>query len=326
MVSVPVEARAFDRLKARLAGHKGWLELCRLQRAMIAAGDPLAGALLAGAGWMQLPAIAAAMTGVLLMHAGAWALDDWHSLKLDRTERPERPIPSGQVNRWSALGAGVFMVLLGYFVVTLPGTLVGQAGVILFALILIHQFMLREIPLGLPLPALARAAGFWIGTLVPASVHALAPDALALLGLLTLGTHALGIAVLDQRYIRRRTLPCLVIAGTCFVLSWAALVGARIVWPSWLSHPSAAVGIGVLLAIVGSRWILAFRRPDERAVHALLWPALIGSLVLEATLVAFVHGWPRAIPIVLWLALAGLVQRQCARPAASPLSTKVNVP
>ncbi len=91
---------------------KPWLQLIRLPNVFTAAADSLAGCLLATGSLVEparwLPLTAASM----VLYASGTALNDVFDLEIDKIERPNRPLPSGQVARRTAAwlaGVGLFL-------------------------------------------------------------------------------------------------------------------------------------------------------------------------------------------------------------------------
>src|SRR5271163_708207 len=89
-----------------------WLQLIRLPNVVTAAADSLAGWLLATGSFAEpmrwLPLIAASM----VLYASGTALNDVFDSEIDRAERPNRPIPSGQISRLTTAwlgGLGLFL-------------------------------------------------------------------------------------------------------------------------------------------------------------------------------------------------------------------------
>lgn len=94
-------------------GSKGaaWMELFRFPLALTVAGDLLAGAAAAGSGpgpWL-LPAFA----GSACIFLGGVVLNDVVDLPEDRKHRPGRPLPSGRVGPYKAMGAGLGLLVAG---------------------------------------------------------------------------------------------------------------------------------------------------------------------------------------------------------------------
>src|SRR5690242_2306567 len=92
---------------------KPYLQLVRLPNVFTAAADSLAGWLLVRGTFETpgrwLPLLAASMA----IYAAGIALNDVFDLATDLKERPDRPLPSGQVSRSFAVSLGAILLLLG---------------------------------------------------------------------------------------------------------------------------------------------------------------------------------------------------------------------
>jgi 4-hydroxybenzoate polyprenyltransferase len=96
--------------------HTPWLKLLRLPNLLTVPGDPVAGFLLAAAGASQQPkplALFAAAGASLCLYAFGLIVNDLLDAETDMRERPERPIPSGEISAPQARMAAVAMALSG---------------------------------------------------------------------------------------------------------------------------------------------------------------------------------------------------------------------
>ena len=106
---------------------KSYLQLVRLPNVLTAAADSLAGWLLvtgtlaAPSRW--LPLVLASMA----TYAGGIALNDVFDFEIDRRERPNRPLPSGRIDRKFAARIGWGLLLAGPLLATLSGSLASFA-------------------------------------------------------------------------------------------------------------------------------------------------------------------------------------------------------
>ena len=92
------------------------LRLTRPANLVTAVADVLAG--MAIAGYLNLPGAAPAPVGWLCLstvglYGGGVVFNDVFDADLDAIERPERPIPSGQVSRMAAAILGIMLLLIG---------------------------------------------------------------------------------------------------------------------------------------------------------------------------------------------------------------------
>jgi len=155
------------------------LRLVRIPNLLSVPGDPLAGACLAAAaasghlstgafqlgGLPAISVIAAALASVAA-YAGGMVDNDLVDLERDRGERPERPLPSGQVGLRAAGRLRVLLLLLPYalgLAVTLP-PLWFAAQLALLVAILAYNRVKEQVPLaGFLLMGLCRGLSLLTG-------------------------------------------------------------------------------------------------------------------------------------------------------------------
>ena len=113
---------------------KPWLQLVRLPNVVTAAADSLAGWLLATGSfgdpgrWLPLAASS------IVLYASGTALNDVFDIEIDRAERPNRPLPSGQVSRRAAAWLGGLGLVVGPSLAFMSGT--AASGIVATALAL----------------------------------------------------------------------------------------------------------------------------------------------------------------------------------------------
>ena len=108
---------------------RGYLELLRPPNVVTAIADVLAGYAVAGQGQIgRLPWLLGATT---CLYAGGVVLNDYFDRRIDATERPERPIPSGRVPAGRAAALGGSLLAAG---IVLALTATAAAGAVAIAL------------------------------------------------------------------------------------------------------------------------------------------------------------------------------------------------
>jgi 4-hydroxybenzoate polyprenyltransferase len=73
---------------------------------------------------------------------GGMVLNDWYDLKIDRVERPSRPLPSGQISVTVAGWLGFMLLAIGVavvLVVSLPNEIVTLSGIMIPVWILFYE-------------------------------------------------------------------------------------------------------------------------------------------------------------------------------------------
>src|SRR5438128_2563249 len=99
-----------------------YLQLIRLPNVVTAAADSLAGWLLV-TGSVDLPGRWLPLTAAsMVLYAAGTALNDVFDFEIDRTERPNRPLPSGRVSRTTAAWLGGVGLAIGPALAAMSGS------------------------------------------------------------------------------------------------------------------------------------------------------------------------------------------------------------
>jgi 4-hydroxybenzoate polyprenyltransferase len=117
---------------------RAWLALARVSNTPTVVSNVIAGAVLASApasfGDLALPAVALAA-----FYTAGMMLNDVLDERVDRTQRPERPLPSGEVSARAALGAVVALFAGGAVLLLATSLRSFLAGLGLIALIVLYD-------------------------------------------------------------------------------------------------------------------------------------------------------------------------------------------
>ena len=132
---------------------KAYAQLARPANLPTAAADILAGSAIAGTFIMDGqgkigefhmgPLLLLVMSSVFLYASGV-ILNDVFDFKLDRIERPERPIPSGRITLRSATVYGAILLLIGVFMAFLVNNLSGILAFFLVLSILLYDALAKS--------------------------------------------------------------------------------------------------------------------------------------------------------------------------------------
>ncbi|MEI6645956.1 MAG: UbiA family prenyltransferase [bacterium] len=127
-----------------------WFRLFRLPNLLTAPGDPLAGFVLASAGKIeqsQLVLLLSAMGTSLFLYLFGLAVNDIVDVEVDRAERPERPLPAGEITLTQARMAAIAAVLSGLNVALFSGKPALIIATLLAAAILFYNAKLKYTPI-----------------------------------------------------------------------------------------------------------------------------------------------------------------------------------
>jgi 4-hydroxybenzoate polyprenyltransferase len=144
-----------------------WFRLLRLPNLLTVPGDPVAGFLLASAGATPPPqplALAAAAGAALCLYLFGLILNDLMDLETDQRERPERPLPAGEITVPQARMAAIAMALSGLNLALAAGRPALFVAAALAALIVAYDAALKRVRVaGLVAMGLCRGLSLLLG-------------------------------------------------------------------------------------------------------------------------------------------------------------------
>jgi hypothetical protein len=268
--------------------------LLRLPAVLTVPGDTLAGA--AAAGWPLGRRTAALPLASALLYTGGMALNDWADRDLDAVERPERPIPSGEVSPGQALALGAGLLAAGVGVAALAGGRDAvRVALPLAATVWAYDVVLKPTRLGPVAMAAARGLDVLLGA---AGARRAWPPALAV------AAHALATTALSRGEVTGSAGPAPRAAlGTTLAL--AAAVGAD---PR--RAPATLALAGTYVAAVARPQLAAVRNPDAAHVRRAVGASVLGTVPLQAALLARGRNVRLAAAVALLAPLARAASRR----------------
>jgi len=286
-----------------------WAELVRLPNLFTAMADPLAGALIVGVGWAATPRVLLLMLASALFYAGGIVLNDWHDYKKDCVERPERPLPSRRIGRFTALLAAIALLAGGFLVATLAGPVAAQVAALLFAAIVSYDVLLKEIPIAPAVMGICRALNLLLGmALVPAAESVGWGVRFTLAGLLWL--YVTGITTFAQKEFDPKDKTLLVVGGCMSAVAVFGLLGAGILAEATFPHVEGLVWLVLLAAVVGNRMASALLITDPAHVQQAVRMGVLGIIALDAAMVGYRAGIWASLPVILLIVPTILLGRK----------------
>jgi hypothetical protein len=241
-----------------MSSASAWLRLARISNTPTVVSNAVAGAVLAstaaGAGSVAL--VAGAMA---LFYTAGMILNDLLDYEVDLRERPERPLPSGQVSRGAALVVVVALFVAGETLLVIEGLKPFLAGLGLVALIVLYDAWHKGNPLSPVLMGACRALVYFVAALavageVPLEVSTAAAVLLLYIVGLTQVAKAEGGSLLAAWPIAA------VLAAIGYWVGWVDSVwfalllvtfAAWVVRALWLVRGPRRIGAGVVSLIAG---------------------------------------------------------------------------
>ncbi|MGH3871641.1 MAG: SCO3242 family prenyltransferase [Pseudonocardiaceae bacterium] len=250
--------------------------LVRAPAALTALGDTLAGAAAAGRP-LRGRRLALPVASVALYWAGM-ALNDYADRAVDAHERPERPIPSGQVSPGQALAVAGGLTVGGLALAAAGGgrDALRVAGP-LAAMIWAYDCRLKHTPAGPVAMAACRGLDVLLGAGWRARRRALPAAGV-------LAVHTLGVTTLSRGEVHGGSAAGGTVAAACSAVAGvAALLGpAR----SRRHRAAAALAAAAFTALVVPLQLVAAQQPTAAAVRAATVAGIHGMVVLQCALTA----------------------------------------
>jgi len=258
-----------------------WLQLARVSNAPTVVSNTVAGAMLAStaADAATVAVVAVAMT---LFYTAGMILNDVLDIEIDRVQRPERPLPSGQVSRTAALIATAALFAVGEALLATTGLAPFLAGLGLVALIVLYDAWHKGNAVSPVLMGGCRALVYVVAALaVGASVATGVWTAAAVLLLYIVGLTQ--VAKAEN-------------GGLLAAWPLAAVLAAVGYWVIWLeSVPFALLLVGFAAWVCRALWLVRGRRQVGAGVVSLI----AGVSLFDALAVASVGGSLIAVAVCL---------------------------
>ena len=259
----------------------------------------LAATVLAGGAW-QSARTALVLLAMSLFYVGGMYLNDYFDRTIDARERPERPIPAGDISAGAVAAAGFGMLCAGIVLLAATGIVAAVTGLLLAALIVAYNLFHKGVALSPVTMGLCRAFVYFGAA---AAVAGGVSWPVALVGFaLTAYVAGLTYAARQESLDRVGNLWPLVLLCAPMVLAPLALQ----------PDPWA---IAVYLALVGwtayAVYLLA-RRPMPGAVPRAVGALIAGISLVDATFLAGIGAIMPALVAVAGFAATMLLQRSIA--------------
>jgi 4-hydroxybenzoate polyprenyltransferase len=256
------------------------LQLLRPANVVTAVADILAGYAIAGAGQRSTLFWLAAASACL--YAGGVVLNDVFDREIDRKERPERPIPSGQVTVGLAAALGAALLAAGVVLAALVNPTAALVAGLTALAVLLYDGWTKRFPLVGPVNmGLCRGLNLLLGiAAVPAAL-----EQAWMLGFLPV-LYITGVTALSRGEVHggRRGVAAFALISLTVVLS--AAFGLAGVARSWAGLAlTAALGWRVLPPFAA-----AYRSPDAGHIRAAIRTGVLSLVILDAAIGATYRG------------------------------------
>ena len=259
---------------------RAWARLLRLPNLLTVPGDPLAGFLLVTQGYDSLlPGLWAAVASVCFYAAGL-IVNDLCDIETDRRERPERPLPSGQIRPLAAVVAALVLLGVGQVFVCRLDPQAWWIGFILVMTIFLYNLGFKGIPgIGALTMGTCRGLSVMLGA---SAVPATEPfSAALLLAVATLAGYIAAVTHIARREVsaasigEERWIPAIVLVFGFALIARIQVFGSI---PAWLGFSGAFLLAGIVTLEVASM-LAAASHPRQRDATPWMVPYMVGLLI-----------------------------------------------
>jgi 4-hydroxybenzoate polyprenyltransferase len=278
------------------------LRLCRIPNVFTAAANVAAGVLLARGGIFELRDMLLVAASACLYLAGM-VLNDYFDREWDEIERPERPIPSGQVSPAAALALGAVLGSTGVALAALFSTTAAAVAAGLACAVLLYDGGLKTGPLGPLVMGTCRFLNVCLG--LTAAGTSSPPEAWMWIAPLTMGAYTAVITYLARDEVggssaaRARSAVSMVTVVLVAALAFLALASPD-------SHLGGFLWLVPFAGFVAWRGRAVFGPLTAEPSGAAIGRAVGGGILLmpaiDASMVA-AAGWPESALVVSGMAL-----------------------
>lgn len=283
-----------------------YASLVRVPNLFTAPPDILLGAALVASigheGILLAPLVWLAIASTVL-YAGGTVLNDTFDAPVDAKERPERPIPSGRIDRVTAFVLGGSLLAAGVVVAFLAVGL--QSGAVAIAIavgIVLYDGGLKGGALGFLVMGTIRGLNVILGTTVASPPTSLPPSVVAVPIAITAYIAAVTYMAAHETGSGNRTAVAVAVVGV--VATTATLLGRLLVVRPVFVEIVLTLGLGAgFLWWVGRPLRAAYTDPVPKKIGPAVGACVLGLVILDAAFAAVAGvGW--ALGTLVFLAPA----------------------
>ncbi len=283
-----------------------WLQLFRLPNVFTAVADVLMGYIFThsvqssfGPEWFLSIKLWALIASTCCLYTAGMVLNDVFDYDIDKAERPERPLPSGRINRRLASTVGYGLLGAGIAVAFVAGLQSALVALLLAVAVFVYDGVTKQTPVAPVVMGSCRMLNVLLG--MSCAVTLLQTDQLLIAG--GLGTYVAGITWFARCEAKDSNRNMLIFGLTVMGIGIAMMgflpwyTDQRLLFASKMYWPTLLV---LLMVSVVRRCMVAIAAPEPANVQNAVKHSIFSLVVLDAAVVLAVAG---PLPAVIVLAL-----------------------
>jgi 4-hydroxybenzoate polyprenyltransferase len=265
---------------------QSWARLTRLVNLPTALADIALGALATGSLPERWPAFGLLLLASGCLYSSGMVWNDYFDAEQDYRERPDRPIPSGQVRRGTAALGGALLMLLGVALAAGAGRHPAVVAGLLVVAIFLYDGWLKRTALG----PVAMGACRFLNVLMGVSITGGLAWPLGPHLALAVGLYIVGVTWFARTEARDSSRPALTAAAAVMLTGLILGVAVAVHKPEGTASPAFVpllVALGFWLGLPLRR---AVESPTPANVQAGVKRSLMGLILFDAALAAGTAG------------------------------------
>jgi 4-hydroxybenzoate polyprenyltransferase len=256
-----------------------FLKLIRLPNVFTAMADIACGLFISGGIYLNIFKILPLFGASSLIYSAGMITNDIADIKEDKEKNPNRPLPSGLINKKSAyIAAGIFL-LTGISLAYLSGSTSFIISLLLTANVLLYNFFLKKTSIGPMSIALCRGLNIFLG--VSLSQNTL--NFFYLYVTLILVLYITGISIIAQKEKRKVISRLTLIRGLIYIESafFLMVYGGVINLYKGIAFWILSIGLVIIINVLCGKVIF---KPDFRNINLLIKNGLLCIILLDTIL------------------------------------------
>ncbi|MBL3528298.1 MAG: UbiA family prenyltransferase [gamma proteobacterium endosymbiont of Lamellibrachia anaximandri] len=267
-----------------------YLQLVRAPAVFTALSNILAAHLIITQGEIAWPQLLLLLGSTAALYTAGMALNDWFDYSIDLQERPQRPLPSGRIERQNALFLGLELLVIGIGLAAYANIQSMFIAIIIALLVLLYDGLLKRTLLG----SLNMGGCRYFNWLLGFSFLPLTGDLLIIALPVFIYITALTLLSREEEQARHRWVLILTAAG----ITAAGLLIVLLAPAPIQEHPLLALGIVAGLFTVSRQLLITYHDFTPARVAATIKLLLFGIILLDALLVLAFGPWWGALAVL----------------------------
>ncbi|GAA0526230.1 UbiA-like protein EboC [Chitinophaga japonensis] len=288
----------------------GYLRLVRPANLLTAVADILAGIAISGflyrtyTSYLDLLPVACLCLATIGLYGGGVVFNDVFDASLDKTERPERPIPSGLVSKTQAVVLGSYLFLVGILAAFTVSRVSGFIALSIMASALVYDKWGKHTGWGPVNMGLCRGLNLLLGIslVVPVLQHYTWIAAIPVL-------YIAAVTAISRGEVYGGNIRTLRLAAVCYALVYGTIAVLAVMNGRLLS---AAPFILLFMIMTNAPLIKAMKDPSGPNIGKAVKGGILALVAMNAAFAAAFTSLPYALTILVLLPLSLLLAKAFA--------------